>query len=445
MSGVWAVIPVKPLRGALRRLTPALDAPVRRALQVAMLTDVLEACAGARQLAGVMVVTSDPDATVLAEGIAGARVVPDHAPPRGMNAAVVRGLAAVAGQGAEGALVLTADLPLARPDDIAAILGHPLEGPSALLGALGRRHRNERDAAAPSGAPCARASARTPSPATAPRRFGVVSRSRPWSGRRLALDIDTPARPDHADGQWMRPARPSRSAPASRWACCWAPGARSEDLAAVGAARGRAGDDLGAMLATRARAEGVVPGDILIVAHKVVSKAEGADRRPRRSRPRVPRRALSPRRPARAPELCELILGESARIVRRRGGTADLRDPPRLRLRQRRHRLLERRPRGRWCCCRAIPTPRHVACRRGSRSEVGGQDRGGGDRHPRPALPARPGERGDRRGGVRSDPRSPRRARPQRPGPRWPPIRRSPTSWRPRPASTSARTRGHRR
>ena len=133
MSGVWAVIPVKPLRGALRRLTPALDAPVRRQLQVAMLSDVLGACAGAADLAGVMVVTSDPDATTLAERIAGARVVPDHAPPRGMNAAVARGLAAVADQGAEGALVLTADLPLARPDDIAAILAHPLPGPSALL------------------------------------------------------------------------------------------------------------------------------------------------------------------------------------------------------------------------------------------------------------------------------------------------------------------------
>lgn len=133
MSGVWAVIPVKPLRGALRRLTPALDAPVRRALQVAMLTDVLGACAQAGDLAGVMVVTSDPDATALAERIAGARVVPDHSPPRGMNAAVTRGLAAVADQGAEGALVLTADLPLARAEDIAAILAHPLPGPSALL------------------------------------------------------------------------------------------------------------------------------------------------------------------------------------------------------------------------------------------------------------------------------------------------------------------------
>ena len=32
-GGTWAVLPVKPLRGALRRLTPALDAPVRRALE----------------------------------------------------------------------------------------------------------------------------------------------------------------------------------------------------------------------------------------------------------------------------------------------------------------------------------------------------------------------------------------------------------------------------
>lgn len=121
-GGTWAVLPVKPLRGALRRLTPALDAPVRRELQVAMLTDVLAAAAGARELAGVMVVTSDPAARGMAEAIAGARVVPDHDPPRGMNAAVVRGLEAVAAAGADGALVLTADLPLARPEDLDAVV-----------------------------------------------------------------------------------------------------------------------------------------------------------------------------------------------------------------------------------------------------------------------------------------------------------------------------------
>jgi len=132
-GGVWAVIPVKPLRGALRRLTSALEAPVRRDLQVAMLTDVLTACAGAGGLAGVMTVTSDPDAAAMAVAIAGARVVPDHDPPRGMNAAVARGLAAVAAERADAALVLTADLPLATPEDLAAILAAGTPAPSALL------------------------------------------------------------------------------------------------------------------------------------------------------------------------------------------------------------------------------------------------------------------------------------------------------------------------
>ena len=132
-GGVWAVIPVKPLRGALRRLTSALEAPVRRELQVAMLTDVLGACAGAGDLAGVLMVTSDPDAAALGAAIAGARVVPDHDPPRGMNAAVARGLVAVAAEHADAALVLTADLPLARPEDIAAIIAAGPATPSALL------------------------------------------------------------------------------------------------------------------------------------------------------------------------------------------------------------------------------------------------------------------------------------------------------------------------
>ena len=80
------------------------------------------------------------------------------------------------------------------------------------------------------------------------------------------------------------------------------------------------GDDLGAMLAERAVAEGVVPGDILIVAHKVVSKSEGrivalADVRP------GPAALALAEETGKSPELCELILSETVRIVRRRGGT----------------------------------------------------------------------------------------------------------------------------
>lgn len=74
------------------------------------------------------------------------------------------------------------------------------------------------------------------------------------------------------------------------------------------------------MLGARAVAEGVVPGDILIVAHKVVSKAEGRLVALAEVRPGAAARALA-RETGKSPALCELILSESARIVRRRGGT----------------------------------------------------------------------------------------------------------------------------
>jgi 2-phospho-L-lactate guanylyltransferase len=128
----WAVVPAKRLSGALRRLAPALGRPLRRELQVAMLRDVFAACAGAPGLAGLLVVTSDPEVAALARQAAGAEVIPDHDPPRGMNGAVARGLGWAQERGA-AALVMTADLPLARPADVAAILAAAPAPPSAVL------------------------------------------------------------------------------------------------------------------------------------------------------------------------------------------------------------------------------------------------------------------------------------------------------------------------
>ena len=73
------------------------------------------------------------------------------------------------------------------------------------------------------------------------------------------------------------------------------------------------------MLAGRAAAEGVAPGDVLMVAQKVVSKAEGriVDLADVTAGPAA--RALA-EETGKAPALCELILAESRRIVRRRGG-----------------------------------------------------------------------------------------------------------------------------
>lgn len=110
------IIPVKRLAGALRRLGSVLSPAERALLQEAMLRDMLGACTAAAGLADVVVVSSDPRAAACAAA-AGARNLPDHDPPRGINAAVAVGQRAVAAAG-HRALVLTADLPLVSPTDI---------------------------------------------------------------------------------------------------------------------------------------------------------------------------------------------------------------------------------------------------------------------------------------------------------------------------------------
>lgn len=126
------MIPVKPLGLALGRLSGLLSAEERRSLQWEMLGAVLAACTGARRCAGVIVVTTDVAVAGLA-GAFGARVVADHRPPRGMNAAVIAGCASAAADGADAALVLTADLPLLRPADIDAVIGAAPVGEGAVL------------------------------------------------------------------------------------------------------------------------------------------------------------------------------------------------------------------------------------------------------------------------------------------------------------------------
>jgi coenzyme F420-0:L-glutamate ligase/coenzyme F420-1:gamma-L-glutamate ligase len=80
------------------------------------------------------------------------------------------------------------------------------------------------------------------------------------------------------------------------------------------------GDDLAGMLAERAGAQGMGAGDVLCLAHKVVSKAEGRVVALADVHPGGPARELAVRS-GKDPRLCEVILAESRRIVRERGAT----------------------------------------------------------------------------------------------------------------------------
>jgi 2-phospho-L-lactate/phosphoenolpyruvate guanylyltransferase len=126
---VGAVVPVKRLGYALGRLSGALDRRGRRVLQSAMLGDVLGALAGSSRIGEIVVVTSDSRARAVAESV-GARTVPDHDPPQGINAAVIRGVEALH---ARSALVVVSDLPLLMAADVEHLVGAAPDGEGVVL------------------------------------------------------------------------------------------------------------------------------------------------------------------------------------------------------------------------------------------------------------------------------------------------------------------------
>ncbi len=129
---VWAVVPVKQLARAKQRLSGLLGPEQRRLLCDAMLDDVLAALTAARGLAGILVVSSDPAARVLAMRH-GARLLDD--PGRGLNAAVAYAATTLAAEGVPAMLVVHGDAPLATADEIEALIAAHAAGHAVVLAA----------------------------------------------------------------------------------------------------------------------------------------------------------------------------------------------------------------------------------------------------------------------------------------------------------------------
>ena len=127
-ADIWAVVPIKELDGAKQRLAPLLTPAQRRALIEVMMGEVLEAVAGAKRLAGILVVTLDPQATALGRRL-GARIVTDGA-REGHTGSVTAGLRLLAGEGRGGMMTVPADIPAATADELDAVLAAHGPGPS---------------------------------------------------------------------------------------------------------------------------------------------------------------------------------------------------------------------------------------------------------------------------------------------------------------------------
>jgi 2-phospho-L-lactate guanylyltransferase len=115
------LIPMKPLSTAKERLAPALSTDERRRLSLTMLADVI---AAARGFDRVWVLNSDVDAEDVSRA-AGVEAVSDPAPGLGLNASLTAATRAAIADGATGVLVVSADLPSVRANDLAALVTSP--------------------------------------------------------------------------------------------------------------------------------------------------------------------------------------------------------------------------------------------------------------------------------------------------------------------------------
>ncbi len=129
-TATWAVVPVKDLARAKRRLAGALDPAARRGLSLAMLADVLDALDATAGLDGIAVVSRDADAAALARR-RGLRIIPETG--AGLNAAVAQAANLLSAAGCARLLVMPADLPLASPEEIGQILAALAETPGLAL------------------------------------------------------------------------------------------------------------------------------------------------------------------------------------------------------------------------------------------------------------------------------------------------------------------------
>jgi 2-phospho-L-lactate/phosphoenolpyruvate guanylyltransferase len=120
LGGVWAVVPVKRFDQAKQRLSEVLDGAGRAALAAAMLGDVLEQLSGTAGLTGVLVVTSDMEATVIAGGF-GAAVLTDPA-DSGVNDAVAHGVSRLGPLGASSAIITPSDIPFVTSEELSSVL-----------------------------------------------------------------------------------------------------------------------------------------------------------------------------------------------------------------------------------------------------------------------------------------------------------------------------------
>lgn len=135
---VWAVIPLKDFVHAKGRLAGVLNVAERRLLLQAMVEDILQALQKTPSVSGILLVSDDPSASVLANRYQ-VELIPEDCREKGLNAAVTEAAQWLESRNVASIMVLHGDLPLANSNDLENLIQAHLQQPFPAVTIVGDR------------------------------------------------------------------------------------------------------------------------------------------------------------------------------------------------------------------------------------------------------------------------------------------------------------------
>lgn len=128
---LWAIVPVKPLRRGKSRLSGTLTEDERTLLNQELLERTLKTLSQVKELDHVLVVSRDPHALTIARNY-GSKTVQEDGQPH-LNTALTRATVVAQIHATHGVLVLPADLPLLKPEDVIALIDRAAKPPVVVI------------------------------------------------------------------------------------------------------------------------------------------------------------------------------------------------------------------------------------------------------------------------------------------------------------------------
>ena len=128
---LWAIVPVKPLQTAKSRLSRVLTREEREILSQRMLINTLDLLREVKEIERTLVVSRDTKALSIARKH-GARTVTENGAPE-LNNALARATVVAQQYDISGLLVIPADLPLMRMDDVEKLISMATDPPVVVI------------------------------------------------------------------------------------------------------------------------------------------------------------------------------------------------------------------------------------------------------------------------------------------------------------------------